>query len=73
MQNLQSGLGESALLRGTHLQADQLTINLNMTLNIELGEVQQATDNVAHDYCRVTHHPARRRSGAVAQRAGDWR
>jgi signal transduction histidine kinase len=49
---MQRGLGERVPVRGSHDEWDQLAENLNSMLNrIELlmGEVKQATDNVAHD------------------------
>jgi signal transduction histidine kinase len=49
---MQSGLGKRIPLRGTRDEWDQLAANLNLMLDrIEalMGEVKQATDNVAHD------------------------
>ena len=49
---MQSGLGERIPLRGTRDEWDQLAGNLNMMLDrieVLMGEVKQATDNVAHD------------------------
>jgi signal transduction histidine kinase len=49
---MQSGLGKRIPLRGTRDEWDQLAVNLNSMLDrIEalMGEVKQATDNVAHD------------------------
>ncbi len=49
---MESGLGTRIPLRGTQDEWDQLAANLNMMLaRIEtlMGEVKQATDNVAHD------------------------
>jgi signal transduction histidine kinase len=49
---MQSGLGKRIPLRGTRDEWDQLAGNLNSMLDrIEalMGEVKQATDNVAHD------------------------
>jgi len=49
---MQSGLGKRIPLRGTRDEWDQLAQNLNLMLDrIEtlMGEVKQATDNVAHD------------------------
>lgn len=49
---MQSGLGERVPLRGSHDEWDQLAANLNSMLDrieILMGEVKQATDNVAHD------------------------
>jgi signal transduction histidine kinase len=49
---MQSGLGERVPLCGSHDEWDQLAENLNSMLNrieVLVGEVKQATDNVAHD------------------------
>ena len=49
---MQSGLGQRIPLRGTRDEWDELATNLNSMLDrIEalMGEVKQATDNVAHD------------------------
>jgi len=49
---MQSGLGERVPLFGTQDEWDQLAENLNSMLDrieILMGEVKQATDNVAHD------------------------
>jgi signal transduction histidine kinase len=49
---MQRGLGERIPLRGTRDEWDQLAGNLNMMLDrieVLMGEVKQATDNVAHD------------------------
>jgi signal transduction histidine kinase len=49
---MRSDLGKRIPLRGTHDEWDQLARNLNLMLDrIEalMGEVKQATDNVAHD------------------------
>jgi signal transduction histidine kinase len=49
---MQSGLGQRIPLRGTNDEWDELTMNLNSMLDrIEglMREVQQVTDNVAHD------------------------
>ena len=49
---MQSGLGERIPQRGTRDEWDQLAGNLNMMLDrieVLMGEVKQATDNVAHD------------------------
>jgi signal transduction histidine kinase len=49
---MQSGLGKRIPLRGSRDEWDQLAQNLNLMLDrIEalMGEVKQATDNVAHD------------------------
>jgi signal transduction histidine kinase len=49
---MQGGLGRRMPLRGTNDEWDELTANLNSMLDrIEalMGEVKQATDNVAHD------------------------
>ena len=49
---MQSGLGTRIPLRGTRDEWDQVAENLNLMLDrIEalMGEVRQATDNVAHD------------------------
>jgi signal transduction histidine kinase len=49
---MHSGLGTRIPLRGTHDEWDQVADNLNLMLErIEslMGEVKQATDNVAHD------------------------
>jgi signal transduction histidine kinase len=49
---MQSGLGERIPLRGTRDEWDHLAANLNMMLDrieVLMGEVKQATDNVAHD------------------------
>ena len=49
---MQSGLGERVPLCGTQDEWDQLAENLNTMLDrieVLMGEVKQATDNVAHD------------------------
>ena len=49
---MQSGLGERVPLCGSHDEWDQLAENLNSMLDrieVLMGEVKQATDNVAHD------------------------
>ena len=49
---MQSGLGERVPLFGTQDEWDQLAANLNTMLDrieVLMGEVKQATDNVAHD------------------------
>jgi signal transduction histidine kinase len=49
---MQSGLGERVPLRGSQDEWDQLAGNLNSMLDrieVLMGEVKQATDNVAHD------------------------
>jgi signal transduction histidine kinase len=49
---MQRGLGERIPLRGTRDEWDHLAGNLNMMLDrieVLMGEVKQATDNVAHD------------------------
>jgi signal transduction histidine kinase len=49
---MQSGLGERVPLCGSHDEWDQLAENLNFMLDrigVLMGEVKQATDNVAHD------------------------
>jgi signal transduction histidine kinase len=49
---MQSGLGERVPLFGTQDEWDQLAENLNTMLDrieVLMGEVKQATDNVAHD------------------------
>jgi signal transduction histidine kinase len=49
---MQSGLGERVPLCGSHDEWDQLAANLNSMLDrigVLMGEVKQATDNVAHD------------------------
>ncbi len=49
---MQSGLGERVPLFGTQDEWDQLAENLNTMLDrieVLVGEVKQATDNVAHD------------------------
>jgi signal transduction histidine kinase len=49
---MQSGLGERVPLCGSHDEWDQLAENLNSMLErigVLMGEVKQATDNVAHD------------------------
>ena len=50
--SLQSSLGERVPLCGSHDEWDQLAENLNSMLDrieVLMGEVRQATDNVAHD------------------------
>ncbi len=52
MQSGQSGLGHRVPLRGSSDEWDQLAENLNSMLSrieVLVGEVKQATDNVAHD------------------------
>jgi signal transduction histidine kinase len=49
---MQSGLGQRVPLRGSRDEWDQLAENLNSMLSrieVLIGEVKQATDNVAHD------------------------
>jgi signal transduction histidine kinase len=49
---MQSGLGERVPLRGSRDEWDHLAENLNSMLDriaVLMGEVKQATDNVAHD------------------------
>jgi signal transduction histidine kinase len=49
---MQSGLGTRIPTRGTHDEWDQVAENLNAMLDrieVLMGEVKQATDNVAHD------------------------
>jgi len=49
---MQSGLGMRIPVRGTRDEWDQVAENLNMMLDrieVLMGEVRQATDNVAHD------------------------
>jgi signal transduction histidine kinase len=49
---MQSGLGERVLVHGSKDEWDQLAENLNSMfdrIEVLMGEVKQATDNVAHD------------------------
>ncbi len=49
---MQSGLGRRIPLRGTRDEWDQVAENLNLMLDrmgVLMGEIKQATDNVAHD------------------------
>ncbi len=69
---MQSGLGERVPLFGTQDEWDQLAKNLNSMLDrieILMGEVKQATDNVAHDLrTPLTRMRGRLERASVGQR-----
>jgi signal transduction histidine kinase len=72
---MQSGLGERIPQRGTRDEWDQLAGNLNMMLDrieVLMGEVKQATDNVAHDLrTPLTRIRARLEKASARPRSAD--
>jgi signal transduction histidine kinase len=69
---MQSGLGKRVPLVGTQDEWDQLAENLNSMLDrieVLMGEVKQATDNVAHDLrTPLTRMRGRLERAAIGQR-----
>jgi signal transduction histidine kinase len=69
---MQSGLGERVPVRGSRDEWDQLAENLNSMfdrIEVLMGEVKQATDNVAHDLrTPLTRMRGRLEKASIGQR-----